>query len=70
MIGCDHTVLTDPNGYIESPNYPLEYDDYANCHWLIQAPESNYRVVVYFMSSFSTQTGFDRLTVNSISSVL
>lgn len=64
LIGCEYVVLTDPNGYISSPNYPFEYEDYADCRWLIQAPENNYRIIVYFMGNFTTRTGFDRLTVS------
>lgn len=60
--GCEYVVLTEPNGYISSPNYPFEYEDYADCRWLIQAPENNYRIIVYFMGNFTTRTGFDRLT--------
>lgn len=56
-------MLTDPEGYITSPNYPNPYDDYADCRWLIQAPYDEYRVLIYFVGPFVTQTGFDRLTV-------
>jgi hypothetical protein len=64
--GLNYVILTDANGYISSPNYPLEYDDYVDCRWLIQAPEFNYRIIVYFMGNFTTKTGFDRLTVSLI----
>ncbi|XP_046448205.1 CUB domain-containing protein 2-like [Daphnia pulex] len=62
VTGLNYVILTDANGYISSPNYPLEYDDYVDCRWLIQAPEFNYRIIVYFMGNFTTKTGFDRLT--------
>lgn len=64
--GLNYVILTDPDGYISSPNYPLEYDDYVDYRWLIQAPEFNYRIIVYFMGNFTTKTGFDRLTVSLI----
>lgn len=59
--GCNY-VISSEAGYITSPNYPDNYDDYSECRWLITTNQTH-RVVVYFVGNFTTQTGFDRLTV-------
>ena len=37
--------LTGSSGIIQSPNYPSNYPDYADCEWTITVDSSN---IVYF----------------------
>lgn len=32
--------LRGPNGIITSPNYPVQYDNNANCTWVITATDT------------------------------
>lgn len=49
-------------GNITSPNYPSNYDDMLNCKWQFQVPSSN-RIMFQFYPLFSTELGYDRVSV-------
>ena len=48
-------ILTDPTGVIETPNYPENYGDLADCSWLIQTDEDSVIVLTY--EHFQTEFG-------------
>ncbi|KAG5855858.1 hypothetical protein ANANG_G00001130 [Anguilla anguilla] len=58
---CSYT-LREPNGTIESPGYPYGYPNYANCTWVVPAPE-HARVQLLFQG-FALEEDFDILSVS------
>ncbi|XP_048086105.1 CUB and sushi domain-containing protein 1 [Alosa alosa] len=57
---CSYT-LNSPNGTMESPGYPYGYPNYANCTWVLVAPEHN-RIQLVFQG-FALEEDFDILSV-------
>uniref|UniRef100_A0A6Q2X998 CUB and Sushi multiple domains 2 n=1 Tax=Esox lucius TaxID=8010 RepID=A0A6Q2X998_ESOLU len=54
--------LRGPNGIITSPNYPVQYDNNANCTWVITAADTT-KVIKLTFEDFDLERGYDTLTV-------
>uniref|UniRef100_H3CV01 CUB and Sushi multiple domains 2 n=1 Tax=Tetraodon nigroviridis TaxID=99883 RepID=H3CV01_TETNG len=54
--------LRGPNGVITSPNYPVQYDNNANCTWIITATDTS-KVIKLTFEDFDLERGYDTLTV-------
>uniref|UniRef100_A0A667WX46 CUB and Sushi multiple domains 2 n=1 Tax=Myripristis murdjan TaxID=586833 RepID=A0A667WX46_9TELE len=54
--------LRGPNGIITSPNYPVQYDNNANCTWVITATDTS-KVIKLTFEDFDLERGYDTLTV-------
>uniref|UniRef100_A0A672G2T7 CUB and sushi domain-containing protein 1-like n=1 Tax=Salarias fasciatus TaxID=181472 RepID=A0A672G2T7_SALFA len=54
--------LRGPNGVITSPNYPVQYDNNANCTWVITATDIS-KVIKLTFEDFDLERGYDTLTV-------
>ncbi|XP_031645143.1 LOW QUALITY PROTEIN: CUB and sushi domain-containing protein 1 [Oncorhynchus kisutch] len=54
--------LRGPNGIITSPNYPVQYDNNANCTWVIIATDTT-KVIKVTFEDFDLERGYDTLTV-------
>ncbi|XP_036809547.1 CUB and sushi domain-containing protein 2-like [Oncorhynchus mykiss] len=54
--------LRGPNGIIASPNYPVQYDNNANCTWFITATDTT-KVIKLTFEDFDLERGYDTLTV-------
>uniref|UniRef100_A0A8C9Y1H6 CUB and Sushi multiple domains 2 n=1 Tax=Sander lucioperca TaxID=283035 RepID=A0A8C9Y1H6_SANLU len=54
--------LRGPTGVITSPNYPVQYDNNANCTWLITATDTS-KVIKLTFEDFDLERGYDTLTV-------
>ncbi|KAK9526222.1 hypothetical protein VZT92_014933 [Zoarces viviparus] len=54
--------LRGPSGVITSPNYPVQYDNNANCTWLITATDAS-KVIKLTFEDFELERGYDTLTV-------
>ncbi|XP_067112326.1 CUB and sushi domain-containing protein 2 [Osmerus mordax] len=54
--------LRGPIGIITSPNYPVQYDNNANCTWVITAMDTA-KVIKLTFEDFDLERGYDTLTV-------
>uniref|UniRef100_A0AAR2L905 CUB and Sushi multiple domains 2 n=1 Tax=Pygocentrus nattereri TaxID=42514 RepID=A0AAR2L905_PYGNA len=54
--------LRGPSGVITSPNFPVQYDNNANCTWIITASDPN-KVIKLTFEDFDLERGYDTLTV-------
>ncbi|XP_052388948.1 CUB and sushi domain-containing protein 2-like [Carassius gibelio] len=54
--------LRGPNGIITSPNFPVQYDNNANCTWIITASDPS-KVIKLNFEEFDLERGYDTLTV-------
>ncbi|XP_055074905.1 CUB and sushi domain-containing protein 2 [Misgurnus anguillicaudatus] len=54
--------LRGPNGVITSPNFPVQYDNNANCTWIITASDPS-KVIKLTFEDFELERGYDTLTV-------
>ncbi|AWP21874.1 putative CUB and sushi domain-containing protein 2 [Scophthalmus maximus] len=54
--------LRGPSGVITSPNYPVQYDNNANCTWVITASDTT-KVIKLTFEDFDLERGYDTLTV-------
>ncbi|XP_017162838.1 CUB and sushi domain-containing protein 2 [Poecilia reticulata] len=54
--------LKGPSGVITSPNYPVQYDNNANCTWIITATDTS-KVIKLTFEDFDLERGYDTLTV-------
>uniref|UniRef100_A0A673BJS4 CUB and Sushi multiple domains 2 n=1 Tax=Sphaeramia orbicularis TaxID=375764 RepID=A0A673BJS4_9TELE len=54
--------LKGPSGVITSPNYPVQYDNNANCTWVIAATDTS-KVIKLTFEDFDLERGYDTLTV-------
>uniref|UniRef100_A0A4W6D789 CUB and Sushi multiple domains 2 n=1 Tax=Lates calcarifer TaxID=8187 RepID=A0A4W6D789_LATCA len=54
--------LRGPTGVITSPNYPVQYDNNANCTWVITATDAS-KVIKLTFEDFDLERGYDTLTV-------
>lgn len=54
--------LKGPGGVITSPNYPVQYDNNANCTWVITATDPT-KVIKLTFEDFDLERGYDTLTV-------
>ncbi|XP_032436521.1 CUB and sushi domain-containing protein 2 [Xiphophorus hellerii] len=54
--------LKGPSGVITSPNYPVQYDNNANCTWIITATDMS-KVIKLTFEDFDLERGYDTLTV-------
>uniref|UniRef100_A0A8C5CBQ3 CUB and Sushi multiple domains 2 n=1 Tax=Gadus morhua TaxID=8049 RepID=A0A8C5CBQ3_GADMO len=54
--------LRGPSGVITSPNYPVQYDNNANCTWIITATDMT-KVIKLTFEDFDLERGYDTLTV-------
>uniref|UniRef100_A0A8B9LZ55 CUB and Sushi multiple domains 2 n=1 Tax=Astyanax mexicanus TaxID=7994 RepID=A0A8B9LZ55_ASTMX len=54
--------LRGPSGIITSPNFPVQYDNNANCTWIITASDTN-KVIKLTFEDFDLERGYDTLTV-------
>uniref|UniRef100_A0AAX7V0K9 CUB and Sushi multiple domains 2 n=1 Tax=Astatotilapia calliptera TaxID=8154 RepID=A0AAX7V0K9_ASTCA len=54
--------LRGPSGVITSPNYPVQYDNNANCTWVITATDTS-KVIKLTFEDFDLERGYDTLTV-------
>ncbi|CAN0379209.1 unnamed protein product [Lampetra fluviatilis] len=60
--GCDDNfLLTGMSGSFNSMNFPGDYDDNANCRWIIRAPDG-YAVQISF-SAFALELRYDFLKI-------
>uniref|UniRef100_A0A669EYE9 CUB and Sushi multiple domains 2 n=1 Tax=Oreochromis niloticus TaxID=8128 RepID=A0A669EYE9_ORENI len=55
-------LLRGPSGVITSPNYPVQYDNNANCTWVITATDTS-KVIKLTFEDFDLERGYDTLTV-------
>ncbi|XP_023687916.2 CUB and sushi domain-containing protein 2 isoform X1 [Paramormyrops kingsleyae] len=60
--------LRGPSGLITSPNFPVQYDNNANCTWVITAADPN-KVIKLTFEDFDLERGYDTLTVGDGASV-
>ncbi|KAF5908561.1 CUB and sushi domain-containing protein 2, partial [Clarias magur] len=51
-----------PSGVITSPNFPVQYDNNANCTWIITASDPS-KVIKLTFEDFDLERGYDTLTV-------
>ncbi|XP_077864850.1 cubilin-like [Saccoglossus kowalevskii] len=58
---CNDEYLTDSNGFISSPNFPMDYPNSIDCVWIIDI-SSNLSVKIDFIN-FETEAGFDWLII-------
>ncbi|XP_055632024.1 cubilin homolog [Toxorhynchites rutilus septentrionalis] len=64
--GCGG-ILTKPNGFFSSPNYPNEYPANTQCHWTLSMPPG-YRIelaIYNFNMESSGQCRYDGLTISN-----
>ncbi|KAB5530866.1 hypothetical protein PHYPO_G00134270 [Pangasianodon hypophthalmus] len=54
--------LRGPSGVITSPNFPVQYDNNANCTWIITASDPS-KVIKLTFEDFDLERGYDTLTV-------
>ncbi|XP_059898687.1 LOW QUALITY PROTEIN: CUB and sushi domain-containing protein 1 [Gadus macrocephalus] len=54
--------LRGPSGVITSPNYPVQYDNNANCTWIITATDMT-KVPPFSLRTLTLERGYDTLTV-------
>uniref|UniRef100_A0A8C1UN29 CUB and Sushi multiple domains 2 n=1 Tax=Cyprinus carpio TaxID=7962 RepID=A0A8C1UN29_CYPCA len=54
--------LRGPSGIITSPNFPVQYDNNANCTWIITASDPA-KVIKLTFEEFDLERGYDTLTV-------
>uniref|UniRef100_A0A3P8W543 CUB and Sushi multiple domains 2 n=1 Tax=Cynoglossus semilaevis TaxID=244447 RepID=A0A3P8W543_CYNSE len=54
--------LRGPSGVLTSPNYPVQYDNNANCTWIITATDAS-KVIKLTFEDFDLERGYDTLTV-------
>uniref|UniRef100_A0A9J8ATL8 CUB and Sushi multiple domains 2 n=1 Tax=Cyprinus carpio carpio TaxID=630221 RepID=A0A9J8ATL8_CYPCA len=54
--------LRGPSGIITSPNFPVQYDNNANCTWIITASDPA-KVIKLTFKEFDLERGYDTLTV-------
>nr|XP_015204236.1 PREDICTED: CUB and sushi domain-containing protein 2 isoform X1 [Lepisosteus oculatus] len=54
--------LRGPTGLITSPNFPVQYDNNANCTWVITASDLT-KVIKLTFEEFDLERGYDTLTV-------
>ncbi|KAM9317096.1 CUB and sushi domain-containing protein 1 [Gastrophryne carolinensis] len=54
--------LQGPSGVITSPNYPVQYEDNANCVWVITSSNPSKVIKIYF-EVFELERGYDTLTI-------
>ncbi|XP_023815635.1 CUB and sushi domain-containing protein 2 isoform X1 [Oryzias latipes] len=54
--------LRGPSGVFTSPNYPVQYDNNANCTWIITATDLS-KVIKLTFENFDVERGYDTLTV-------
>ncbi|XP_036397589.1 CUB and sushi domain-containing protein 1-like [Megalops cyprinoides] len=60
--------LRGPSGIITSPNYPIQYDNNANCTWVVTAVDP-FKVIKLTFEDFDLERGYDTLTVGDGASV-
>ncbi|KPP67001.1 CUB and sushi domain-containing protein 1-like, partial [Scleropages formosus] len=60
--------LHGPSGTIASPNFPVQYDNNANCSWVVTATDTSKAIKLTF-ESFDLEQGYDTLTVGDGASV-
>ncbi|XP_029103994.1 CUB and sushi domain-containing protein 1 isoform X1 [Scleropages formosus] len=60
--------LRGPSGVITSPNFPVQYDNNANCTWVITAADPS-KVIKLTFEDFDLERGYDTLTVGDGASV-
>uniref|UniRef100_A0A671RP15 CUB and sushi domain-containing protein 2-like n=1 Tax=Sinocyclocheilus anshuiensis TaxID=1608454 RepID=A0A671RP15_9TELE len=54
--------LRGPSGIITSPNFPVQYDNNANCTWIITTSDPS-KVIKLTFEEFDLERGYDTLTV-------
>ncbi|KAJ8334650.1 hypothetical protein SKAU_G00402890, partial [Synaphobranchus kaupii] len=54
--------LRGPSGVITSPNFPVQYDNNANCTWVITTADLS-KVIKLTFEDFDLERGYDTLTV-------
>lgn len=62
-------IVIHPYGNITSPHYPAHYENMLNCKWHFQAPTLT-RIILQFHKNFSTELGYDRVSVDNSNSCL
>ncbi|KAG5855860.1 hypothetical protein ANANG_G00001150 [Anguilla anguilla] len=60
--------LQGPRGILTSPNFPVQYDNNANCSWVITATDP-FKVIKLMFEEFELERGYDTLTVGDGGSV-
>ncbi|KAL4624103.1 CUB and sushi domain-containing protein 1-like [Arapaima gigas] len=60
--------LLGPSGTITSPNFPVQYDNNANCSWVVTATDIS-KVIKLTFESFDLERGYDTLTVGDGASI-
>ncbi|XP_070564553.1 cubilin-like [Ptychodera flava] len=58
---CDGEYLTEPSGFIASPNFPNNYPNHIDCTWIIEVNTSR-SVQIEFLN-FETEGGYDWLYI-------
>uniref|UniRef100_A0A8C3SMM8 Ovochymase 2 (gene/pseudogene) n=1 Tax=Chelydra serpentina TaxID=8475 RepID=A0A8C3SMM8_CHESE len=59
--GCGSLAVLFEDGVIQSMNYPEPYNNLADCHWIIHAPENH--VIKYFQIEENEDCSYDSVTV-------
>ncbi|XP_063049325.1 neuropilin-1a-like, partial [Engraulis encrasicolus] len=52
---CGEKILISHPGYLTSPNYPANYPLSQQCHWLLQAPSADQRLLINFNPHFDLE---------------
>ncbi|XP_054992155.1 CUB and sushi domain-containing protein 1 isoform X1 [Sorex araneus] len=60
--------LRGPSGIITSPNYPVQYEDNAQCVWVITTSDPD-KVIKLAFEEFELERGYDTLTVGDAGKV-
>ncbi|XP_032960426.1 CUB and sushi domain-containing protein 1 [Rhinolophus ferrumequinum] len=60
--------LRGPSGVITSPNYPVQYEDNAQCVWVITSSDPD-KVIKLAFEEFELERGYDTLTVGDAGKV-
>ncbi|KAG5842350.1 hypothetical protein ANANG_G00176700 [Anguilla anguilla] len=60
--------LRGPSGIITSPNFPVQYDNNANCTWIITTADPS-KVIKLTFEDFDLERGYDTLTVGDGASI-
>ncbi|KAJ8268254.1 hypothetical protein COCON_G00134260 [Conger conger] len=60
--------LRGPSGIITSPNFPVQYDNNANCTWVITTADPS-KVIKMTFEDFDLERGYDTLTVGDGASI-
>ncbi|XP_032802376.2 neuropilin-2-like isoform X1 [Petromyzon marinus] len=54
-VPCNWQLSAGEPGYVMSPGYPQDYPAHLMCEWLVQAPQSDQRIILNFNPHFEVE---------------